>query len=171
MLLARNEKDDSESERDGVMKRPFSCAVFFSGDVPVAYDALICGEIREMELLTGWEIISIPTANIWGSQDALWPGRALALSEMCSSVRTVYIHDGGHHVPGSKSMAAVTGVVHAIRKTIDLALFASQKIFFCLYHHWTGKKCLRVIAFKLKDYGFGQLVRILPTISLPNFHF
>lgn len=113
------------------MKRPFSCAVFLSGDVPVAYDALLRGEIREMELLTGWEIISIPTANIWGSQDTLWPGRALALSEMCSSnVRTVYLHDGGHEVPGSKSMAALTGVVQAIRKTIDLALFASKKLIF-----------------------------------------
>lgn len=113
------------------MKRPFSFAVFLSGDVPVAYDALLRGEIREMELLTGWEIISIPTANIWGSQDALWPGRALALSEMCSSnVRTVYLHDGGHEVPGSKPMAALTGVVQAIRKTIDLALFASQKLIF-----------------------------------------
>lgn len=108
------------------MRFPLKCAVFFSGGVPVAYDALLRGEIRAMELAAEGEIISIPTANIWGSQDALWPGRALALSEMCSSnVRTVYIHEGGHEVPGSKSKTAVTGVVHAIRKTIDHALFAN----------------------------------------------
>lgn len=76
-----------------------------------------------MELGAECEIISIPTAHVWGSQDTLWPGRALALSEICSSnMRTVYIHDGGHEVPGSKSKAAVTGTVHAIRKTIDQAL-------------------------------------------------
>lgn len=123
-LLARKEKDSSKTERNGMMKRPFKCAVFFSGGVPVAYDALLRGEIRTMELTTEGEIISIPTAHVWGSQDTLWPGRALALSEMCSSnMRTVYIHDGGHEVPGSKSKAAVTGTVHVIRKTIDQALF------------------------------------------------
>lgn len=108
------------------MKRQFKCAVFFSGGVPVSYDALLRGELRAMGFGTEGEIISIPTANIWGSQDALWPGRALALSDMCSSnVRTVYIHDGGHEVPGSKSKAAVTEVVHAIRKTVDHALLAN----------------------------------------------
>lgn len=128
-LLARKEKDQKDSSKaklDGMMKRPFKCAVFFSGGVPVAYDALLGGEIRAMELGAECEIISIPTAHVWGSQDTLWPGRALALSEMCSSnMRTVYIHDGGHEVPGSKSKAAVTGTVHAIRKTIDQALFVN----------------------------------------------
>lgn len=129
-LLARKEKNDSQAEQDRVMKSPFKCAVFFSGGVPVAYGALLRGEFRAMAFATEGEIISIPTANVWGSKDALWPGRALALSEMCSSnVRTVYIHDGGHEVPGSKSKAAVTGVVHAIRKTIDRALFANWKLY------------------------------------------
>ena len=103
----------------------FKFAIFFSGGVPVDYDALSAGEIRLLDAATEGEIISIPTTNIWGANDRLWPGRAIALSEMCKSTwRTVYIHDGGHEIPNSKSKTAVTSIVHAIRRTVDNAMFA-----------------------------------------------
>ncbi|MCJ1384591.1 hypothetical protein MMC17_007709 [Xylographa soralifera] len=114
-LIARNEKQR--------LPQPFKCAVFFSGGVPADYDALSLGRLHGIDLTIEGEAISIPTTHVWGSKDQQWPGRAFELSKVCSPrVRTIYIHDGGHEAPGSKSKSAVTSVVHAIRRTIDQAI-------------------------------------------------
>lgn len=64
----------------------------FSGGVPGAYDTLVRGDLRELAWTMDGEVISIATANVWGSKDTLWPGNA----------RTVYIHDGEHELQRSK---------------------------------------------------------------------
>ena len=102
----------------------FKCAVFFSGGIATKDDALP-QEQHGPNLAKYASAIPIPTANVWGSKDQLWPGRALTLSAMCKvQGRTIYTHEGGHEIPTSKSKAAVTGIVHAIRRTVDSANFA-----------------------------------------------
>ena len=116
-LLALKVKQNPQKQ---LMDPIFKCAVFFSGDCP--YDPVVLrGEILDLDM--EGETITIPTTHVWGHNDKVWPGRALKLSKMCKKKgRTVYIHDGGHDIPGSKSKAAVIGIVHAIRRTVDSAL-------------------------------------------------
>lgn len=99
----------------------FKCAVFLSGGVPCDPAALLHDEVRILDVGSDGEVIPVPTAHIWGLNDLPWPPK---LSELCvTQGRTVFIHDGGHEVPGSRSKEAVTGTVHAIRRTIDKALY------------------------------------------------
>lgn len=68
------------------------------------------------------QCIGIPTAHIWGSNDALYPTFGPVLSELCTREnQEVYIHDGGHEIPGPKDLEAVKAVVAAIRRTIERA--------------------------------------------------
>lgn len=119
-LLALKVKENPHQQ---IMDPIFKCAIFFSGNCP--YDPAACLRGEFLDLNMEGEAIPIPTTHVWGSKDQVWPGRARKLSEICRTRgRTIYIHDGGHDIPGSKSKAAVTNIVHAIRRTVDSALFA-----------------------------------------------
>lgn len=119
-LLARKVK---QAPHQQLIDPVFKCAVFFSGGHPYDSTTNSRGEFLDMEM--EGEKISIPTTHVWGSNDQIWPGRAIKLSEICKEKgRTIYIHDGGHDIPGPKSKAAVTNIVHSIRRTVDSALFA-----------------------------------------------
>lgn len=70
-------------------------------------------------------LILVPTAHIWGQNDALYPDFGPVLSRMCDrETRVVVVHGGSHEVPGSKDPNAVTSAVHAIRRTVERALGA-----------------------------------------------
>ena len=118
-LMIRNSQQDLTQPRVAPL---FKCAIFLSGGIPFDNAALLQGKVQTLDAGEG-EIIQIPTAHIWGSNDVLSPGTSSVLSMMCSAqLRTILIHDGGHEVPGARSKDAVTAAVHVIRRSIDRAL-------------------------------------------------
>lgn len=103
----------------------FKCAIFFSGGIPGDPAALGKNELRPLSYDTDGEVIGVPTAHIWGSNDQQYPTFGPVLSQLCKrEMRTVFIHQGGHEIPGSSSKDAVTATVHAIRRTIAKATSA-----------------------------------------------
>lgn len=108
---------------------PFRCAIFLCGNLPVRCQSLREDATKESQRSSSSsefdfffeeeELISIPTAHIWGRNDEIWPGRGERLSLVCrAGVRTVFEHQGGHQVPGSQDKDDVVSIVHAIRRTI-----------------------------------------------------
>jgi Serine hydrolase (FSH1) len=120
-LMIRKLKEDPEGHRADPL---FKCAIFFSPAImPVDYEALQVGEVRKLSFTADGEIIDIPTAHIWGCNDQ-WAATGNELSRMCKArVRSVFIHDGGHEMPGPGSKVAVTHTVNVIQRAIDTALF------------------------------------------------
>lgn len=107
---------------DPAGKRAWRCAVFLSGGIP--YE-VVEGECRHVKLKEGEDrgVIDIPTANIWGKNDMLYPGEAEELSRMCrDTLKEVYVHNGGHEVPSGKNMEELFGAVRAIRRTVEREL-------------------------------------------------
>ncbi|MCJ1293425.1 hypothetical protein MMC34_004980 [Xylographa carneopallida] len=105
----------------------FKVAVFIAGGVPVDPDLLIHrGELRQLSGSVDGCLISIPTANIYGRNDTLWPGSSEQLSELCDEkAKAVLVHDGGHEVPGSgTSKDALISTVKVIRRAVDKAMHA-----------------------------------------------
>lgn len=105
----------------------FKCAVFISGGESYDYAAASRGEIRKLDASVDGEIIKIPTASIWGSNDTLWPNSGKHLVKMCErQTRTEYVHPGGHEVPGASrsTRETIPGTVQAIRAAIEAALHA-----------------------------------------------
>ncbi|RDL41697.1 uncharacterized protein BP5553_01676 [Venustampulla echinocandica] len=95
----------------------FKCAVFISGGVPVDPDVLLHGELRTLSADVDGEVIPIPTAHIWGTNDTLFPGSSATLSKLCNgTVRSEFVHEGGHEVPGETRDLAST--VHAIKRVV-----------------------------------------------------
>ncbi|KAI0435007.1 serine hydrolase FSH [Xylaria sp. FL1042] len=91
---------------------PFKCAIFLS-----------CAEIREELRYLGADAvcnpIRVPTAHIWGSNDATAPSGGQALSEICDAeTRLTLIHDGGHEVPRGDHL---TEACHVIRRVLQQA--------------------------------------------------
>lgn len=115
-------------EQDAVQQRlnpGIKIAVFLSGLLPVDYNALVDDNVRLLEYGIDEKVIPLPTANIWGSKDFQWSKSSWELSELCTKEeRTVFIHDGGHEVPASKSKGAVIKAVHTIRRAVHTALHA-----------------------------------------------
>jgi pimeloyl-ACP methyl ester carboxylesterase len=90
----------------------FKCAVFLS-----------CAEIREEMKYLGadaiGDLIRIPTAHIWGSNDTTAPNGGQDLTEICEPATCLrLIHDGAHEPPRSDHL---TEACHVIRQVIKLA--------------------------------------------------
>ncbi|KAI9842655.1 MAG: hypothetical protein M1837_007022 [Sclerophora amabilis] len=101
----------------------FKCAVFFSGGIPADPATLPGEELRPLDYATDGEVIHVPTAHIYGSNDQQYPTFGPVLSKLCDAkMRTVFVHEGGHEVPGTRLKDAVSGAVNAIRKAVDMAL-------------------------------------------------
>ncbi|MCJ1245435.1 hypothetical protein MMC30_002639 [Trapelia coarctata] len=102
---------------------PLRCAVFFSGEAPV--NSVILRRDGKTQVLRPGiddEVIRIPTAHIWGSNDGGQRESEL-LYKLCSGAsKAVFVHNGGHEVPGSKMEEALTESVHIIRRTIGETL-------------------------------------------------
>ncbi|KAH7398511.1 serine hydrolase FSH [Pyrenochaeta sp. MPI-SDFR-AT-0127] len=65
-------------------------------------------------------LVRIPTAHIWGRGDKTWSKGSKEVASLCDPLkRAIYIHDGGHEIPGSKDNNNLYGVVHTVRRTID----------------------------------------------------
>ena len=101
----------------------FKCAIFFSGGVPADPVALSRGEMRLLDAATDGSPLRLPTAHIWGRNDAEYPTFGPVLSGLCSpNEREVVVHDGEHEVPGSRDRDAVNASVRAVRRTVERAL-------------------------------------------------
>lgn len=104
---------------------PLNCVIFFSAAIPLDYAALLHSKIEEVSLSSFGEVITTPTAHIWGQNDETYCGMSDRLSKLCrQELRTEFIHSGGHEVPSSGSKSAVISAVNAIRRTITRALTA-----------------------------------------------
>jgi predicted esterase len=108
----------------GQRRRPvFRCAIFFSGGVPGELSCIHSTGAASERLLSfdsDGEIIQIPTAHIWGATDQLYPTFGPVLSKLCRSDRRfVYIHPGGHEIPGPKDPQQVQETIVVIEKTIE----------------------------------------------------
>lgn len=84
------------------------------------YEALERGEVLMAED-TGARI-SIPTAHVWGENDACAPGQGKLLSELCEAgLRSVAVHKGGHSVPGVKEQRDLYAAIKATKRGIERA--------------------------------------------------
>ncbi|KAK6598098.1 ef-hand calcium-binding domain-containing protein [Botrytis cinerea] len=111
-------------KRQDCMKFNFKCAIFFSGGIPVDPTALL--EREEFVILQPdihGEIIDLPTAHIWGCNDQLYPTFGPVLTDLCRrDLREIFIHQGGHEIPGPDNKTAVAEIVKIIRRTVERAL-------------------------------------------------
>lgn len=68
------------------------------------------------------EVIQIPTAHIWGANDLTYPKFGKVLSKLCrEDSRAIYIHPGGHEIPGPKNEDALQNAIRVIKRTIERA--------------------------------------------------
>lgn len=129
MLMVRKLQQEPMQQR---LNPLFKCAIFFSGGFPGDPAALRKNELRPLSYDTDEEVIHLPTAHIWGANDQQYPTFGPVLSQLCKhETRMVFMHQGGHEIPGTSSKEAVTATVHAIRRTVAKAIPVQQKGF----HH------------------------------------
>jgi predicted esterase len=107
---------------------PFRCAVLVS--CVWVYDPVAWAERGEVRTLHGsalGEVVAVPTVHVWGARD---PRRAESegMRGFCKAeLATVFVHGGGHEVPGLGAKEAVSGTVKAIRRGITLATLAEAE--------------------------------------------
>jgi predicted esterase len=100
ILLAQPEK-----------RAPFTGAIFFNGWTPV------------LNAKTHNMLISIPTANIWGANDARHAAAAQALSKLCTpEMNENVVHKNGSTIPGAASEEDLISASQAIRRMVRRAV-------------------------------------------------
>jgi len=125
MLMARQAQQDENldvaTRRD---QQPiFKCAIFFSGAVVDDPQALERNEARFLDPIKDGQLIHVPTAHIWGSNDHVFipQGVGHSFGQLFEAgLQSEFIHEEGHEVP--KAKAAVIEAVNAIRRAIGLAI-------------------------------------------------
>ncbi|KAI0854079.1 serine hydrolase-domain-containing protein [Daldinia vernicosa] len=100
----------------------FKCAIFLSAALlPYDFEQLEEGRLQLVTTAEVGEAISIPTAHVWGEEDR-FSDAAKDFTNLCKSdVKSVFIHKGGHEVPGASSKEAVSRAVNIIRRAIQLS--------------------------------------------------
>ncbi|KAI9714016.1 MAG: hypothetical protein M1820_000746 [Bogoriella megaspora] len=98
----------------------FKCAVFLAGRPPyIDADLKNTYSGPRGEDMGLNEQISIPTVHIWGRNDRIEPGNALALHNICSREdKRAVVHNGGHEVPGARDKDAVIDSAHVVKRMI-----------------------------------------------------
>jgi hypothetical protein len=101
----------------------FKCAIFFSGAVPGDARAAAEGVVRYHDPAVEGAVIEVPTAHVWGNNDQEHPTYGPVLAKLCKEeTRAVFVHEGGHEVPGARDRRGVEGAVEVIRKTMERAM-------------------------------------------------
>lgn len=100
----------------------FSCAIFLGAAVPCDPAELEAGRIKEMAYEADGEVILVPTTHIWGKLDpSVYPS---SLAKLCSEdQRNIYVHVGGHEIPGSQMHEALGESVRMIKRSISMAQY------------------------------------------------
>jgi len=102
---------------------PFSGAVFFNGYNPLNSNSLGKDDQPYLNPETHSTIISIPTANIWGANDARHAAAAKALSMFCNPALNENVtHSNGSTIPGAAAEDDLIMAAQAIRKTVSRAV-------------------------------------------------
>lgn len=102
---------------------PFRLAVFFCGGVPGDPSALDQGKSRLLDGALDGEVLHLPTAHVWGKNDARNPSWGPELAKLCSSqLATTFIHERGHDIPSWHDQASLERTVQCIQRTIDKAI-------------------------------------------------
>ncbi|PFH54900.1 hypothetical protein XA68_12409 [Ophiocordyceps unilateralis] len=103
--------------------QPFKCAIFLSASRPYDVAALSTGVLRYADPDPDRRpLLSLPTTHIWGSRDDAYGDQCNVLVAMSDEAkRNVYIHKGGHEIPGPRAKDDVQGCVRAIRRVIERA--------------------------------------------------
>lgn len=105
----------------------FRCAIFFSPAQvydPVAY--LERGDVKILDSCASSEsaIISIPVAIVYGEMDQR-KEECRSLQGICDqSLLSVFVHEGGHEVPGLGTKSGVLDSVRVARQAITRAQLA-----------------------------------------------
>ncbi|KAI0875890.1 serine hydrolase FSH [Hypoxylon argillaceum] len=112
-----------ENSRHPLTFGPFKCAIFFSAAVPFDPDVVRSGIVKPVDPAIEGEMIKIPTAHAWSSENDVNEKAAQSLASLCSAkVRETFVHTLGHNVPGSKSDSeALAGALRIIERTIERA--------------------------------------------------
>lgn len=99
---------------------PFGCAIFFCSGGPCDPSALARGEVSPLSYIRNEEVIDIPTAHIWGRNDPRNLTYGSLLSELCrTQLKSVFVHEGGHEIPGARDRVALSKAVGCVRSTVD----------------------------------------------------
>jgi hypothetical protein len=78
--------------------------------------------MRLLNFESDGELIEIPTAHIWGASDTLYPTFGPVLSKLCrQELRSVFVHNGGHEIPGARDPEAVLKAAQVIKAAIERA--------------------------------------------------
>lgn len=98
---------------------PFRVAVFLSGGVPASPAALACNKRQLLNHAANGVQIRIPTAHIWGRNDKEYPDFGPVLRELCDpEEQSVFVHEGGHEVPGVGDKIGLAGAVRCAKRAI-----------------------------------------------------
>lgn len=121
LMLQRQRMDPARELVDPV----FKCAVFLGAAVPCDPAQLELGVVCEVSFEEYGEVLHVPTTHIWGKLDpSPYPAR---LARLCSKAKkSIYVHDGGHAVPGSQDNDAVRQTVRMMKRSIALAKYRQQ---------------------------------------------
>jgi dienelactone hydrolase len=118
-LMAHKLRKNPQKER---LHPTFRCAIFFCGGVPEIFSMEDCADRRLLSYETDGELIEIPTAHIWGANDHLWPTFGAVLSKLCrQDQRAIFIHPGGHEIPGPKDQDSLLQAIRVIKRTVERA--------------------------------------------------
>ncbi|KAI1253865.1 hypothetical protein MGN70_004260 [Eutypa lata] len=100
----------------------FKCAILFAPVAALEPELLRQTTVRTLDPSVDGEVINIPTAHIWGCNDTLTD--AVTISSLCASdTKEVYVHSGGHEIPGSRMNNDVKNIVRVIRRVVSMATY------------------------------------------------
>lgn len=110
-----------KNQRKELLQPTFRCAVFFCGGLPEEMSA--DGKNRRvLSFEQDGELIQFPTAHVWGANDQVYPEFGTVLSKLClKDSRAVFVHPGGHEIPGPKDEQSLQGAIRVIKQTIERA--------------------------------------------------
>ncbi|KAH8432809.1 uncharacterized protein LDX57_010438 [Aspergillus melleus] len=112
---------EREYRKRGGPASPFKCAVFFCGGPPEDPRDLELGVARIMDARVDGEVLDLPTGHVWGRNDDRY-GYGPGLSALCcGDKREVFVHEGGHEIPGVRDPEGVLKAVQVVKRTLARA--------------------------------------------------
>ncbi|KAI1260127.1 serine hydrolase FSH [Xylariaceae sp. FL1019] len=95
------------------------CAIFFSAWNAVDPELLMNeGKIEMLTPGANIDTVLMPTAHIWGKQDASAPNSSRVSEMFSTELREIHEHIGAHEIPGPRMTADVKSSVRIIRRAI-----------------------------------------------------
>jgi hypothetical protein len=116
LMVQRSRKDPVGEAAHPV----FKCAIFLGASLPCDPVLLKSGHLRFLSSEVDGEVIRVPTTHIWGHHDTSFHPPLLA--QLCNSTqRQIYVHAGGHGIPGAQMTEDLRECVRVMKRSIYLA--------------------------------------------------